>query len=73
MGKCQYKKVRYLAKRAVRIINNPGYKRHTDPILKSVNILKSADIHKLQVSLFMYDYHSRTLPSLFDGFIPEKP
>ena len=68
------KKLEILQKRAVRIINNSGYKSHTDPILKSEKILKIADniIHKLQVSLFMYDYHCRTLPSSFDGFIPKK-
>ena len=66
------KKLEILQKRAVRIINNSGYKSHTDPILKSENILNIADIHTLQVSLFMYDYHSRTLPSSFDGFIPKK-
>ena len=68
------KKLEILQKRAVglRIINNSGYKSRTDPILKSENILNIADIQTLQVSLFMYDYHSRTLPSSFDGFIPKK-
>ena len=72
-GNGNTKKLEILQKRAVRIINNSGHKSHTDPILKSENILKIADIHQLQVSLFMYDYHSRTLPSSFDGFIPKKP
>ncbi len=71
-GNGNTKKLEILQKRDVRIMNNSRYKSHTDPILKSENILKIADIHKLRVSLFMYNYHSRTLPSSFDGFIPKK-
>ena len=49
------KKLQTLQKRAVRITNNKRYRSHTGPIFKSENILKIADIHKLHVSLFMYD------------------
>ena len=47
------------------------YNSHSDRILKSENILKIA--HKLQASLFMYDYHSRavSLPPSFGVFIPK--
>ena len=71
MGKWKYsKKIQTLQKRAVRIINNKIYRSHTDPILKSENILKIADIHKLHVSLFVYDYHHNTLPKSFEQYIP---
>ena len=56
MEKQSKKLQQILQKRAVRIINNKRYRSHTDPIFKSENILKIADIHKLHVSLFMYDY-----------------
>ena len=45
-----------LQKRALRIINNKIYRSHTDPIFKSKKIIKITDIHKLHVSLFMFDY-----------------
>ena len=64
------KKLQTLQKLAVRIINNKRYRSHTDPIFKSENILKIADIHKLHVSLFMYDYHHNTLPKSFEQYIP---
>ena len=63
------KKLKTLQKRAVRIINNKRYRSHTDPIFKSENILKMADIHKFHISLFMYDYHHNTLPKSFEQYI----
>ena len=41
-----------------------------DHILQSENILTIADIHKLHVSLFMYDYHHNTLPKSFEQYTP---
>ena len=50
-------KLQTLLKRALRIINNKGYRSHTDPIFRSENILKITDIHNVHVSLFMFDYY----------------
>ena len=73
MRKWKYrKKLQTLQKRAVPIINNKIYRGHTDPIFKSQNILEIADIHKLHVSLVMYDYHHNTLPKSFEQYIPEE-
>ena len=63
-------KLQTLQKRALRIINNKRYRSHTDPIFKSENILKITDIHKLHVSLFMFDYFHKTLPKSFEHYIP---
>ena len=66
------RKIELLQKRAIRIINKKRYRSHTDPIFKSENILKITDIHRLHVSLFMYDYHHNTLPKSFKHYIPKK-
>ena len=63
-------KLQTLQKRALRIINNKRYRSHTDPLFKSENILKITDIHKLHVSLFMFDYYHKTLPKSFEHYIP---
>ena len=63
-------KLQTLQKRALRIINNKRYRGHTDPIFISENILKITDIHKLHVSLVMFDYYHKTLPKSFDHYIP---
>ena len=72
MGKWKYSKkvTNFTKKRAVRIIKNKIYRSHTDTIFKSKNIFKIADIHKLHVSLFTYDYHHHTLPKSFEQYIP---
>ena len=54
-GATKHKVVRYLQKRALRIINNKGYKSHTDPLFK-LEIRNFVDVFKLQASLFMYDF-----------------
>ena len=59
-----------LQKRALWIINNKRYRNHTDPIFKSENIVKITYIHKLHVSLFMFDHYHKTLPKSFEHYIP---
>ena len=60
-----------LQKCAIRIINNKGYRSHTD-LFKSQNILQIVDVYKLHVSLFMYDFHHNLLPKTFTNYIPKK-
>ena len=59
-----------LQKRALRKNKNKRYRSQTDPIFKSENVLKITDIHKLHVSLFMFDYYHKTLPTFFEHYIP---
>ena len=69
-------KLQTLQKRALQqqnvlfIINNKRYRSSTDPIFKSENILKITDIHKLHISLFMFDYYHKALPKCFEHYIP---
>ena len=55
-----------LQKRVVKTIPKTQCHAHTDPIFKTLGILKFHDIHLLQLGLFMYSYQIRTLPSKFD-------
>jgi len=48
-------------KRAVRIINKSKYNSHTDPIFKSLNILKVKDIYILQSLMFIVDFEKKTI------------
>lgn len=57
-----------LQKRAMRIIANTRYRAHTDPIFKSLKILKISDIYKLQISLFAFDYKHNKLPMSFTNY-----
>lgn len=58
-----------LQKRAVRVINKKSYRSHTDPIYKSLEILKVQDLYELNVLLFMHDYKFNKLPVSFaDNF-----
>ena len=49
-------KVYCLQKKALRLVNNSNYKAHTDPIFKSLGLLKHSDLIKYNQSLFMYKY-----------------
>ena len=57
-----------LQKRAVRIIDRKSYKYHTDPLFKSLNILKLPDLYNLQILLFMHDLLHNILPKSFQNF-----
>ena len=63
-------KLQTLQKRALRIISNKRYRSHTDSIFKSEKIYKITYIHKLYVSLSMFDYYLKTLPKSFEHYIP---
>ena len=55
-------KVQKLQKKIIRIISNSKYNAHTDPIFKSMNLLKITDILHLKALLFYYKYTKNTLP-----------
>jgi hypothetical protein len=59
-----------IQKRAVRIISNKGFKAHTDPIFKSLHILKLMDFYEYQVLLFSFDYFNNRIPISLYNFYP---
>ena len=54
-----------LQKKAVRIICKKKYNAHTDPLFKSLKILKIEDIYKLQSLKFYFGLENKILPSYF--------
>ena len=60
-----------LQKKAVRIIAKGKYNSHTDPIFKSLNLLKIEDLYKLKMLKFYYKYCNGTLPVYFNGLLPQ--
>ena len=54
-----------LQKRAIRIINNKGYRHHTETLFKKDKILKYPELYKLQVSIFIHDWITNSLPNSF--------
>ena len=51
-----------LQKRAVRIIDNAGYRDHTTSIFRKYKLLKLEDIIHLQTCILMYKADKGTLP-----------
>ncbi len=49
-------------KNILRIICISKYNAHTEPLFKSLNLLKVSDILQLQLLKFYYKYKNRTLP-----------
>ena len=56
-----------LQKRAIRSITLSRYLAHSEPIIKSLNVLKVTDIFKLCQIKFYYKYISQNLPEYFLG------
>ena len=54
-----------LQKRAVRTISRSAFDVHTDPIFKSLKLLKLENIVFLQVDKIMYIYKNGQLPESF--------
>jgi hypothetical protein len=57
-------------KKVLRTIVNGGYRSHTEPICKELNILKIQDIYKVRILKFFYCVTQNTMPSYFQSFIP---
>ena len=55
-----------LQKRAVRMITCSRYDAHTEPLYKSLNLLKVEDFSKLKLSNSITTIHKKTLPLYFD-------
>ena len=57
--------LRLLQKKAVGIITNSDYLRHTEPICKKVKILKISDMFSVALWKFYYKLMNNKLPSCF--------
>ena len=57
-----------LQKRAVRIICGAKYNAHTDPLFKTLSLLKIQDIFILQCAKFYFKFTKKQLPEYFRYF-----
>ena len=60
------KPLEILQKRAIRTINKAHFNSHTEPLFKSCEILKVADLFTYQAAMFMYDFTHGKLPLSFN-------
>ncbi len=49
-----------LQKIIIRILTNSVYYAHTQPLFKEVNVLKTFDMHKLQIGIYMFTLANRS-------------
>ena len=56
-----------LRKKAVRIITNSNYLAHSEPIFKTLNLLKLEDILKVNILKFYYQHENKNLPIYFQN------
>ena len=47
------------------------FHEHSSPIFKHLNIVKLPDLVFLNIAVFMYKFHNRRLPSVFDTFFTQ--
>ena len=61
----QCDRITKLQKKAVRKVTNSKYNAHTDPLFKSLNLLKVTDIAVLYQLKFYHKYINNELPEYF--------
>ena len=64
-------RIHLLQKRAIRNINNANYRAYSEPIFKSLNLLKISDIYYLSTLNFYSKLINKNLPHYFDSFKPQ--
>lgn len=57
-----------LQKRAIRILTFSKFDEHSSPLFKQTNILKLFDLVNFHISMFMFKFFNKLLPSAFDDF-----
>ena len=57
-----------LQKRAIRLTTFSKFDEHTSPLFKITGILKFFDLVTLPISLFMFKFHKKLLPTVFDTY-----
>ena len=62
-------KLSKLQKRAVRVITLSKYNAHSQPIFKSLGILNTNDMFKLNAAKFIYKYYNGKLPIYFSHIL----
>ena len=58
-------------KRAMRVMTFSKFHEHSSPIFKHLKIVKLPDLVFLNIAVFMYKFHNRCLPSVFDNFFTQ--
>ena len=66
----QCQEIYLLQKRAIKNIEKAGYRAHTEPICKSLNLIKVQDIYYLAILKFYSKLINNNLPHYFDDFMP---
>ena len=61
----EHKRIFILQKKAMRIVCKSPYNSHTDPLFKSLNLLKVKDIFIISSLKFYYNYTHKKLPKYF--------
>ena len=56
-----------IQKKAIRIISNSGFRDHTDPLFKQLNLLTLNNIYIYQIGIFMFKNYQNVLPAAFDN------
>ena len=60
-----------LQKRAMRVMTFSKFHEHSSPIFKRLNVVKLPDLVFLTIAVFVYKFHNRRLPSVFDTFFAQ--
>ena len=55
-------------KKALRIISFTSFNEHSSPLFKDLRVVKLFDIIALQLAIFMYKFHNKLLPPVFDHY-----
>ena len=61
----EWERLSKLQKRAIRIMTNSKYNAHTDPLFKSLKLLKIKDIFDVQCMKFWYKFVNNNVPTYF--------
>ena len=62
-------RVSKLQKKTVRIMSNGAYLAHSEPLFKTLRLLKIEDVYKLKLMKFYYNLSYNVLPSYFNDYL----
>ena len=65
----EWERLSKLQKRAIRIMTNSKYNAHTDPLFKSLKLLKIKDIFDVQCMKFWYKFVNNNVPTYFASML----
>ena len=60
-----------LQKKIVRIITFSNFDEHSSPLFRQLQIIKLADLVIYNVAVFMFKFHNKLLPSIFDSLFTQ--